>query len=120
MMMTEKEILQKKIEVFAEVELWDKLIEELLEALDISRDIVAYLRSGDAERRPELFWALLNHAAEELADVIITGPSTMQVKYKGFEAPFMGKLRHGIHVQLRQATEEREAMNAGIAGAGDA
>lgn len=119
-MMTEKEILEAKIEVFQDTELWDKLIEELEEALDISRDIVSYLRSEDATHRPELFWALLNHATEELADVVIAGPSTMQVKYKGFEAPFMNKLRHGIRVQLRQAIEERRTMSAGIAGDGDA
>jgi len=120
MMMTEKEIMEAKIEVFLETELWDKLIEELEEALDISRDIVEYLRSGDAMHRPELFWSLLNRAAEELADVVIAGPSTMHVKYKGFEAPFMNKLRHGIRVQLRQAIEERRAVHVSIAGDGDA
>lgn len=100
--MTEKEIIDAKIETFSELEILDKLQEELLEALGAVNNLHAAIRSG----RP--LYRCVRGLMEELADVEIAGRKTLVKLYPSYEKYYENKLRHGVLVQLRDAIEKAQ------------
>lgn len=97
--MTDKEILEAKVEVFSELECLEKLQEELAEA----QQAAATLHAKILYDRPRGVY--VKELMEELADVEIVGHKTLVKLYPMEEDFFEQKLRYGVQVQLRKAIE---------------
>lgn len=100
--MTDKEILEAKVEVFSELECLEKLQEELAEA----QQAVATLHAKILYDRPRGVY--VRELMEELADVEIAGHKTLVKLYPSYEKYYENKLRRGVLVQLRDAIEKAQ------------
>ena len=113
--MTEREVMQLKVDTFSTVECIDKLIEELEEALAEA----VYLSAAYHREAPLPFvLADVSRLMEELADVEVAGKKTFFRLFSTAQWVFTRKVQHAIFDQIPAAIREKETDDS-IADDGD-